>query len=466
MEAKDLPSAPGTKKDEQDDNTALEEGSTLIHGAGRKKADQAVKARIIKLLNTGFHEQSNENEAKNAMKLAQRLMRKHNLSQAILLKERQEKNEKEQSGGADEEILKGGIVKVSILSTKTNKPAVFARWIADLTQPICKNFDVKSYHSVSRGRRCEVAFYGIYTNAQLAGYAFKVATERISQMAADYKPGEPIYYWEKVSTKSSRLSYAIGIVEGIDRYVDTTVAAEKQRQERKLERASLAATTGEAYEESDDDDNDDEGAGISLADNAKQEQVGIFDPYFEAGDGDGYDTVNADTLFDHVDDPSLSSLERVKRDLAKKVIHIDLKDGKTWAKEQKSHWKQQLPKEGFQSVWKDAKDYAFAVWKVSRKKGFPKSKVELEQAQRVRRLQEIENQKQAAIVLVNHREKIADEVLKDEGIKLHKGRKRSRMSFDRRSFHKGIVDSKEIDINQRAIKDEIRVKKEGKRRRP
>jgi hypothetical protein len=35
---------------------------------------------------------------------------------------------------------------------------------------------------------CSVTFYGIYTNAQLAAYAYRVATERISQMAASYTP--------------------------------------------------------------------------------------------------------------------------------------------------------------------------------------------------------------------------------------------------------------------------------------
>ena len=80
MEEKDIPSAPGGH-DEQEgekDNEAsskddLEEVSLLVNnGAGKKKADRVVKDRIIELLNTGFHDQSNEHEAKNAMKLAQK----------------------------------------------------------------------------------------------------------------------------------------------------------------------------------------------------------------------------------------------------------------------------------------------------------------------------------------------------------------------------------------------------------
>ena len=138
-----------------------------------------------------------------------------------------------------------------------------------------------------------------------------------------------------------------------------------------------------------------------------------------------------------------------------------------WKKEQKDFWKRRLsiPKDEFKSIWDDAQAYAFKVWSVSQKAGFPKSKADLEAKRRERRLKEIEKEKQAAIVLVDHREKIADQVLEDQGITLSSGRKRSRINIDRRSYDKGIVDSREIDINQRAIRDEIKVKKEAKRAR-
>jgi hypothetical protein len=405
MEAKDLPSAPGLPAEMDDTPSGLDEVSTLVDGTGRKKSDRAVKDRIIKLLNTGFHDQSNENEAKNAMKLAQRLMKKHNLSQAILLKERQDKNEKEQNGGpANDEILKGGIVKVHIVNRKTDKPALFARWISDLTRPITNNFDVKAYSTVSRGHKCMVAFYGIYTNCQLAAYAFRVATERISQMTAAYKPAKNMFD-SNISTKSSRLSYAIGIVKGIGQDVKRNIRMEKERQERKLQRARLAATKGEAYQESDNEDDDSfdgddnkEGAGFSLAGGVSDEdkkpaaKVSTVAEEDNKNDGDG-------------DDESLAQL------------------GKTTAK--------------------------------------AKLAAELETG---RRLQELENLQQAAIVLVDHREKIAEQVLKDRGLKLGSAIKRKAITFDKRSYRQGVEDAKEIDINQRAIRDEVKIKKEEKRR--
>ena len=237
----------------------MDEVSTLVDGAGRKKADHhVVRDRIIKLLNTGFHHQSNENEAKNAMKLAQRLMKKHNLSQALLLKEREAKNKGNQEAAAGE-ILKGGMVHVQIVNRKTGKPALYARWLSNLVHPVTQNFDVKSYSTTRRGSKCQVTFYGIYTNAQLAAYAFRVATERISQMMAEFQPEKQTFLWssKKISTKSSRLSYAIGIVEGISEDVKRNIKSEEEKRLQKLERARLAVSKGEAYEESDDSEDDD-----------------------------------------------------------------------------------------------------------------------------------------------------------------------------------------------------------------
>ncbi len=52
------------------------------------ESNRSIKQRIIKLLNTGFHGKSNEHEARNAMKLARRLMERYNSDQAVLLQER------------------------------------------------------------------------------------------------------------------------------------------------------------------------------------------------------------------------------------------------------------------------------------------------------------------------------------------------------------------------------------------
>ena len=374
MENRDIPSAPG-KPDHRSENNErdveMEEKSMLVTGAGKKKAEQEVKHRIIKLLNTGFHDQSNEHEAKNAMKLAQRLMRKHNLSQALLLKEREAKNSQNTEG---DEVLKGGMVKVKIVNRKTGKTSLFARWLNRLLNPVCENFGVKCFVQRRRGVSCEVVFYGIYSNAQLAGYAFKVAAERIAQMMVEYHPKRG---WNSASTKSSRLSYAIGIVDGIEEDVQRNLDMEKGQRKRKLERARLAGSRGEAYAESDEDDSgiDSEGPGISL----------------------------------------------VKKENSIKNAHS----------------RKPLPPNNDSSQSRSI------------------SGIDLQN-----RVEELEKEEQAALVLVDHNEKVAKEVLKEHDIKLSSGRKRKPIQFDRHSYDRGVEDSKEIDINQRAIRDEVKVKVE------
>jgi hypothetical protein len=395
MQPKDVPAAPG-KRDTEQDNTieqddGLQEASTLSGSAG---AEQAVKDRIMKLLNTGFHENSNENEAKNAMKLAQRLMKRHNLKQAVLLKER------DANGGSGDQVLKGGLVEVKIINRKTRKPSQFARWLAELMKPISKNFEVESYYTVSRGHECAVTFYGIYTNCQLAGYAYHVAAERISQMAAEHKPTK--HFWRNISTKSSRLSYALGIVRGIDNEVEVTMQREKEKMERKLERARLAASKGEAYEESDDEDDDDiDGPAFSLVDHG------------DGGDASGNEDDKKPTAVAAA--TSTSSGEGIPKP------------------KMNDHSTQSSPPARMSSISGETLE---------------------------RRVKEMEKEQENSLVLVDHSKKVAKEVLEERNIKVRKGAKRKPITFDRTSYDKGVEDSKEIDINQRAIRDEVKVKKE------
>ena len=86
MQEKDVPVAPGYRSSSQDEQSAFDDSQTTL--TNTDQVNDLIKNRILKLLNTGFHESSNENEAKNAMRLAQRLMQRHNINQALLLQER------------------------------------------------------------------------------------------------------------------------------------------------------------------------------------------------------------------------------------------------------------------------------------------------------------------------------------------------------------------------------------------
>jgi hypothetical protein len=402
MDEKDIPAAPGkpVEHNAEDLNNNMEEVSTLVD---RNEVDQAVKDRIIKLLNTGFHEKSNENEAKNAMKLANRLMRRHNISQALLLKERDEKDWEANNN----EILKGGMVHVRIVNRKSGKPALFARWISALTNPISKNFDVKSYYLVARGRKCTVTFYGIYTNAQLAGYAFRVATEKIALMASQYQPEKTWY--SNISTSSSRLSYAIGVVKGISDEVSKNIKREEEMRQRKLKRARMAVSTGEAYEES-DTEKEEAGSGFAFA-----------------SQGSGSEHSFSDSR------PGEDPFE------TKATGQFSSNTGET-----------DVDTPGEARAFSDPKSPLTSV----------RSGDTLLRSNLDRRVEKLEREEQAALVLVDHKEKVAEQVLKDNNIKLSTGRRRKTIKFDHASYEKGIEDAEEVDINQRAIRDGVRVKKE------
>ena len=71
IDEKDIPMRPGAKitkdNDEAQENSADDNNNN-------DQVDHSIKQRIVKLLNTGFHGESNEHEARNAMKLARRLI--------------------------------------------------------------------------------------------------------------------------------------------------------------------------------------------------------------------------------------------------------------------------------------------------------------------------------------------------------------------------------------------------------
>jgi hypothetical protein len=84
------------------------------------------------------------------------------------------------------------------------------------------------------------------------------------------------------------------------------------------------------------------------------------------------------TLFDEpaskkvcLDDPSLPPLERMKRDLAAKVVHITMDEIRAWGQEQKEVWERRLPnlsKDEFKAIWKQLKEHLTEVWNAAQHK--------------------------------------------------------------------------------------------------
>jgi hypothetical protein len=196
----DLPMAPGTLDQNNDVPTSHSESSS----APNPPVDPAitkVKARIAKMLQLGLHHSTSEAESQHAMKVAQKLLQKFNLTQAAVMLS-------QETGGSDlndSEALQGGMVTVQIRrcpvplrkswgvephSGIPYAPAVSHSWIVWLSSTVADNFQVKCYYD---GPSAKFTFYGLKTNTQLAAYAFKIAVEKVAIMKNKYAPPEGEY---------------------------------------------------------------------------------------------------------------------------------------------------------------------------------------------------------------------------------------------------------------------------------
>lgn len=218
----------------------------------------ALKARIGKMLERGLHPNTPEVEAQRCMRLAQKMLAKHNLTQASIMADVGELR--------DEGAMQGGIVptflrkipKKGAIATKLSsahwQKAQMPRWADDLAGVVCSNFGTKRYVVKSRGKVC---FYGLKINAQLSGYAFKTAFARIHQMAkvfaVPHGEFERKRAWGTTRVKSkgsytaqARLHYCAGLVAGLRVAVREAKARRLRRREARMRRwqATLAKLEG------------------------------------------------------------------------------------------------------------------------------------------------------------------------------------------------------------------------------
>ena len=87
--------------------------------------------------------------------------------------------------------------------------------------------------------RFTMTFYGIYSSCQLAAWAFKVAAEKVAVMMAEHKPDwfEEGGISKAAYTKNARMSYSLGMVDGLKRSVAENKRIEEERRAARLVRA-------------------------------------------------------------------------------------------------------------------------------------------------------------------------------------------------------------------------------------
>ena len=181
-------------------------------------ADTEIKERIRNILQRGLHPNTPEAEAANSMRLAERMLRKHNVSRAEVMMNAENASEN------------GDMVKVHIRNPATKKPSTTKDWFHNLAHAIGKHFKCKYFFNVRMSVRCYFTFYGIASNVYAAAFAFETSFNRIMTLVSQHTvpAGEyerklrnnEISVCRATYTKSARVSYCDGLAMGLRQRVN------------------------------------------------------------------------------------------------------------------------------------------------------------------------------------------------------------------------------------------------------
>lgn len=158
------------------------------------KATREVIGRVRKCLDRADHPNTNESEAQTAMKMAHRIMDQHNISQLQII----------QAEDSEQRKLRGRLSTVDIKPATLNGKVIFQTWVRDLESAVTTFFDCKAYST----ERClrnsiEWTFYGIAEQTVSAAMTFEMVHNLIQD-------------WASVRTGvANRTSYSIGVAYGL-----------------------------------------------------------------------------------------------------------------------------------------------------------------------------------------------------------------------------------------------------------
>lgn len=159
--------------------------------------EKNVVERIRKCFDRGNHAAANENEQRAAFKMAHRIMKQYNISQAELMEE-EDKVARAQ---------RGGMSTVNIWPAKDASLVKHQTWVNDLVCAIRKFFDCSAY-STSLLDNIEWTFYGVVGHTVSAAMAFGSVHNQIQTWAGKYP------------TVATRNSYSLGVADGLCRLAD------------------------------------------------------------------------------------------------------------------------------------------------------------------------------------------------------------------------------------------------------
>ncbi|TFK54438.1 hypothetical protein OE88DRAFT_1806156 [Heliocybe sulcata] len=405
--------------------------------------DEAVLERIKKALALAQHENTGEQEAKQAMRMASRLMSQYSVTQADLLAKED-----------DAQKLKRAGMSVVIIEHMKHAAVRWETWAADASYAMTIFFDCQLYTETYGDRgNVRVCFYGLAEQTVAAAYAFEMAYNLISRWGMDNTKAKGIH---------QKNLYKRGVAQGLVNLakkekkaeVRRAIEAEKTRlreakkleakeDQRRLDR--LKEPGGEVQEEKADrkvklEEVEDPDIGPSSSsrtngvkkeeEEKEEEEEGSPPPYVPFYDDDELDM---NPPMDSYADDSDGDDYRADFD-ASDDIQLDLDALESKVKNEPAPIKaspQPLP--------------------LPRLKPEPEPKPE----------NDLDSgpswQSKGQLVAFRENTKsIADDYLKSQGVKLRKGRTRPGVKFksgeDRKLWEQGKKDAEKIDVRRRRLK--------------
>jgi len=418
----------------------LAETGTIRVNSSTADIDNEIVLRIKKCLERASHPNTPEAEAKAAVHLASRLMGRYNVSQAEVLTHE----------GPDTQKQYAGLSSVSIerVDGDESKSVNYQSYVNDLCCAMQCFFDCKSY-SAAKYSSVELTFYGIAENTVAAAMSFEMTYNLIAEWARPYKG------------IGSKNSYSLGISNELysmakkEKALEETQAKEAEREaiaaERKKEDAERQAqlarlapfhNSQNKFSSPEPTPSADAGGDINgdrdlFHDGARnmmwQDSKGVEDDGSDGASGSpdqiNDDGVEPDFKLEEEYDVNFGDLDEeisklIKPELLSSEASLDL------------HSTTSSP--------------------LSKREPTPPiaAKTEQKSSEPQELEPDVESKWASHMQLVTFRAtatKIADEYLKDKGVKLHNRSTRYSVIRDWEAYDQGVRDSKNIDVRRKKL---------------
>ncbi|KAJ7703143.1 hypothetical protein B0H17DRAFT_1041917 [Mycena rosella] len=187
------------------------------------QVDDAVIGRIRKALELAGHEQTGEAEARAALRMATKLLDRHNVTQADIMSQETE----------SEQLKRAGQSVVSIKNVNPTTSVSVEGWTQPLAAAMTTFFDCQSYNTKFNGHLPKVdwTFYGLAEQTVAAAHAFEMTYNLISTWSLKPSIGKGVH---------AKNCYRTGVAHGL---YDMATREKKEDKERaiKKEQALLKA---------------------------------------------------------------------------------------------------------------------------------------------------------------------------------------------------------------------------------